>query len=101
MLPVVPGPPSPLSPLTAAVRRPRYPQPVDAETEHRGRIRKIEFKVLMYTQLAGLNNQRLRGYGCFKKWSTHLQIERSREKTRIGGDRRMEGRTCGNRGGHL
>jgi len=62
MLPVVPGPPSPSSPPAAAVRRPRHPQPVDAETERRGRIRNIEFKVLMYTQLAVLNNQRLRDF---------------------------------------
>ena len=48
MLPVVPGPPSPSSPPTAAVRRLRHPQLVDAETERRGRrIRNIEFKVLM------------------------------------------------------
>jgi hypothetical protein len=62
MLPVVPGPPSPSSPPTAAVRHPRHPQPVDAETERRGRIRNIEFKVLMYTQLAVLNNQHLRDF---------------------------------------
>jgi hypothetical protein len=60
MLPVVPA--SPSSPPAAAVRRPRHPQPVDAETECRGRIRNIEFKVLMYTQLAVLNNQRLRDF---------------------------------------
>jgi hypothetical protein len=59
MLPVVPGPPSPSSPPTAAVHHPQHPQPVDAETELQGRIRNIEFKVLMYTQLAVLNNQRL------------------------------------------
>jgi hypothetical protein len=48
MLPVVPGPQSPSSPPTAAVRRLRHPQLVDAETERRGRrIRNIEFKVLM------------------------------------------------------
>ena len=56
MLPVVPGPPSL---PTAAIRRPRNPQPVDSETEHQGKIRNIEFKVLMYTQLAVINNQRL------------------------------------------
>jgi hypothetical protein len=42
-----------------AIRHPRHPQSVDAETERRGRIRNIEFKVLMYTQLAVINNQRL------------------------------------------
>ncbi len=75
MLPVVPGPPSLLSPPTAAVRHPRHPQPVDAETEGRGRIRNIEFKGLMYTQLAVLNNQCLRDFDtvAFKKWSTYLQ----------------------------
>jgi hypothetical protein len=62
MLPVVPGLPSPSSPPTAAVHRTRHPEPVDAETERRGRIRNIEFKVLMYTQLAVLNNQRLRDF---------------------------------------
>ncbi len=62
MLPVVPGQPLSSSPLSAAVRRPRHSQPVDAETECQGRIRNIEFKVLMYTQLALLNNQRLRDF---------------------------------------
>jgi hypothetical protein len=62
MLPVVPGPPLPSSPPTADVRRPRHPQPVDAETELRGSIRNIEFKVLMYTQLVVLNDQRLRDF---------------------------------------
>ena len=62
MLPVVPGPPSPLSPPTAVVRRPQHPQPVDAETECQGKIRNIEFKVLLYTQLAGINSQRLRDF---------------------------------------
>jgi len=52
MLPVVPGP-------KATVLCLRHPQPVDAETEHRGRIRFIEFRVLMYTQLAVTNSQRL------------------------------------------
>ena len=59
MLPVVPGLPSQSSPSTAAVRRPRHAQPVDAETEHRGWIRFIEFRVLMYTQLAVINSQHL------------------------------------------
>ena len=62
MLPVVPGPPSPSSPPAAAVRRPQHPKPVDAETERRGRVRNLEYKVLMYTQLAVLNNQRLRDF---------------------------------------
>jgi hypothetical protein len=62
MLPVVPGPPSPLSPPTAVVRRPQHPQPVGAETECQGKIRNIEFKVLLYTQLAGINSQRLRDF---------------------------------------
>ena len=46
------------------VRRQRHPQPVavDAETERQGRIRNIIFKVLMYTQLAVLNNQCLRDF---------------------------------------
>ncbi len=57
MLPVVPGLPSPLSLPTATVRHPRHPhQSVDAD---RGRIRNIEFKVLMYTQLAVINSQHL------------------------------------------
>ena len=56
------APPSSLSPPTAAVCHPRHPQPVDAETERRERIRNIEFKVLMYTQLAVLNNQHLRDF---------------------------------------
>jgi hypothetical protein len=59
MLPVVPGPPSPLSPPTANVRRPQHHQPVDADTEHQGRIRNTEFRVLMYTQLAVIIRQRL------------------------------------------
>jgi hypothetical protein len=61
MLPVVPGPPSPSSPLAAAVSR------QDAETERLGRIRNIEFKVLMYTQtqLSVINNQRLRDFDTF------------------------------------
>jgi hypothetical protein len=62
MLPVVLGPPSPLSPPTAAVRHPQHPQPVDAETERQGRIRNTEFRVLMYTQLAVINRQRLRDF---------------------------------------
>ncbi len=58
------------------VLRPQHPQPVDAETECQGRIRNIEFKVLMYTQLAVLNNQRLRDLDkvVLKKWSTHSQM---------------------------
>ena len=36
--------------------RSQHPQPVDAETEPRGRIRFIEFSVLMYTQLAVINS---------------------------------------------
>ncbi len=62
MLPVVPGPPSPLFPPTAAVCRRQHPQPVDAETERRGMIKSIEFKVLMYTQLSVINNQCLRDF---------------------------------------
>jgi len=62
MLPVVPGPSLPSSLPTAAVRRLLHPQPVDAEIERQGRIRNIESKVLMYTQLAVLNNQHLRDF---------------------------------------
>ncbi len=62
MLPVVPGPLSPLSLPTAGIRRPRHPQPVDAETELQRRIRITEFRVLMYTQLAVIHRQRLRDF---------------------------------------
>jgi hypothetical protein len=62
MLPVVPGLLSPSSLPTAGIRRPRHPQPVDAETERQERIRNTEFRVLMYTQLAVINRQRLRDF---------------------------------------
>ena len=62
MLPEVPALPSPSSTPTAAVRRPRHPQPVDAETERQGRIRFIEFGVVMYTQVFVINRQCLREF---------------------------------------
>ncbi len=62
MLPGVPGLPSPLSTHTAAVRCPRHPQPVDAETERQGRIRFIEFGMLMYTHVFVINRQCLREF---------------------------------------
>ena len=62
MLPVVPGPPSPSSRPTAALCRSllsQHPQPLDAKTERQGRIRFIEYKLLVYTQPAVINDQRL------------------------------------------
>ena len=40
----------------------QHPQPVDAETEDHGRIRFIENKLLIFTQLAVFNSQRLRDF---------------------------------------
>ena len=80
MLPVSHYPPSLSSPPTAAVRRPRHPQPVDVEKERRGRIRNIEFKVLMYTQLAVINSQRLRDFDTVAlKNGPHIRKCRSAE----------------------
>jgi hypothetical protein len=63
-----------------AIRHPRHPQPVDAETERQGRIRNIEFKELMYTQLAVINNQRLRDFDTVVlKNGPHIRKSRSAE----------------------
>jgi hypothetical protein len=63
MLPLVPGPPSPSTPPSTIIRRPKLSthsqQRVDAETERQGRMRFVENKVLVYTQLVVINNQRL------------------------------------------
>jgi hypothetical protein len=64
MLPLVPGPPLPSTPPSAIICRPKLStysqQRVDAETECRGRMRFVENKVLVYTQLVVINNQHLR-----------------------------------------
>jgi hypothetical protein len=64
MLPLVPGPPLPSTPPSAIICRPKLSthsqQRVDAETERQGRMRFVENKVLVYTQLVVINNQRLR-----------------------------------------
>jgi hypothetical protein len=63
MLPVVPDPPSPSSRPTAVLRRrsliSQHPQPADAKTECRERIRLIVYKLLDFTQLAVISGQRL------------------------------------------
>ena len=80
MLPVSHYPPSPLSPLTPPLRRLRHPQPVDAQTERQGRIRFIEFRVLVYTQLAVINRQRLHDFDTVAlKNSPHICQCRSAE----------------------
>jgi hypothetical protein len=62
MLPVVPSPLSPSSRPTAAHHRShilQHPQPLDAVTERQGRIGFIEYKLLIFTQLAVINGQHL------------------------------------------
>ena len=62
ILQVVRGPPLPPSWLTAALHHSlilQHPQSLDVKTERRGRIRFIEHKSLVFTQLAVINDQHL------------------------------------------